>query len=453
MSAPLPLLPGFKQALLCVFTLAGLVAGPLSARSSPVPSTPAQGERGEAAPPTLRELPISLGPRPAYLVEAMAPGPLQEALRRCATAPPRRSRFSIAHRGAPLQFPEHSREGYLAAAQMGAGVLECDVTFTRDQELVCRHSECDLHQTTDILLRPALAAKCSEPFQPADPETGREARARCCTSDLNLSEFKRLCARMDQHDPSAVTPEAYLGGGTPWRTQLYRGRCGTVMSHRESITLARGLGLAMTPELKRPARPLPEGFSRRQLSERFISAYREAEVPLTDLYPQSFERKEIARWRALDPAFAARAVYLEGRVPSRRLLPRQRLLLLPLLLPLRRAGIERLAAPLWMLAEASAEGALRVSPYGALAAELGFELIAWTLERSPPRSRRGRDWYYQGLEEVLTRDGDLFTLLHLLRHELPLIGVFSDWPATVSYYASCPALFEKPAPPQPPQRP
>ena len=383
----------------------------------------------------------------------MAPGALQDALRRCADEPPQRSRFSISHRGAPLQFPEHSREGYLAAARMGAGLLECDVTFTRDRELVCRHSECDLHQTTDILLRPALAAKCSEPFQPADPASGRKASARCCTSDLSLSEFKSLCARMDQHDPDAVTAEAYLGSGTSWRTQLYRGSCGTVVSHRESIALARELGLAMTPELKTPARPLPADFNRRQLSERFISAYREAGVPLGDLYPQSFERKEIARWHDIDPAFAARAVYLEGRIPSRRLLPRQRLLLLPLLLPLRNAGIKHLAAPLWMLAEASAEGTLRVSSYGALAAELGFELIAWTLERSPPRSWRGRDWYYQGLEGVITRDGDLFTLLHFLRHELPLIGVFSDWPATVSYYASCPELFEKRASLQSPPAP
>ena len=25
---------------------------------------------------------------------------------------------------------------------MGAGILECDVTFTKDLELVCRHAQC-----------------------------------------------------------------------------------------------------------------------------------------------------------------------------------------------------------------------------------------------------------------------------------------------------------------------
>lgn len=28
------------------------------------------------------------------------------------------------------------------------GIIECDVSFTSDRELVCRHSNCDLHYTT-----------------------------------------------------------------------------------------------------------------------------------------------------------------------------------------------------------------------------------------------------------------------------------------------------------------
>ena len=40
--------------------------------------------------------------------------------------------FSIGHRGGgTLQFPEHTKESHEAGACMGAGVLECDVTFTR----------------------------------------------------------------------------------------------------------------------------------------------------------------------------------------------------------------------------------------------------------------------------------------------------------------------------------
>ncbi|WP_294934292.1 glycerophosphodiester phosphodiesterase family protein, partial [Tardiphaga sp.] len=83
-----------------------------------------------------------IGPRPFYLVDKMKDGPLKTQLSQC-TGPFHKTAFSIAHRGAPLQFPEHSRESYLAAARMGAGVIECDVTFTKDRQLVCRHSQCD----------------------------------------------------------------------------------------------------------------------------------------------------------------------------------------------------------------------------------------------------------------------------------------------------------------------
>lgn len=53
-----------------------------------------------------------------------------------------KSDFSLGHRGAPLQFPEHTIDGYKAAALMGAGIIECDVTFTKDLELVCKNAFC-----------------------------------------------------------------------------------------------------------------------------------------------------------------------------------------------------------------------------------------------------------------------------------------------------------------------
>src|SRR5215207_1679740 len=115
-----------------------------------------------------------IGPRPFYLVDKMKDGPLKEKLSRC-TGPFRKTDFSIGHRGAAMQFPEHTKESYKAAARMGAGVIECDVTFTKDRQLVCRHSQCDLHTTTNILSVPALAAKCTQQFSPADPASSKKA--------------------------------------------------------------------------------------------------------------------------------------------------------------------------------------------------------------------------------------------------------------------------------------
>ena len=79
-----------------------------------------------------------------------------------------RTNFSIGHCGAAMQFPGHARQSYEAAARMGAGIVECDVIFITDKELVCRHAQNDLHTATNILATP-LAAKCTKPFAPAIP--------------------------------------------------------------------------------------------------------------------------------------------------------------------------------------------------------------------------------------------------------------------------------------------
>ena len=71
--------------------------------------------------------------RPVSLVENMRDGPLKDALSQCRDGAFYRTRFSIGHRGAPLHYPEHTRESYEAAARQGAGIVECDVTFTQDR--------------------------------------------------------------------------------------------------------------------------------------------------------------------------------------------------------------------------------------------------------------------------------------------------------------------------------
>jgi glycerophosphoryl diester phosphodiesterase len=106
----------------------------------------------------------------------MDDGPLKDKLSECKEGPFRRTDFSIGHRGAALQFPEHSKEAYEAGARMGAGIVECDTTFTADGELVCRHAECDLHTTTNIVATP-LNARCSVPW------SGPGSSPKCCTSD------------------------------------------------------------------------------------------------------------------------------------------------------------------------------------------------------------------------------------------------------------------------------
>ena len=237
---------------------------------------------------------VQLGPRPYYLVDDMDEGRLKRRLESCADDTVHRSDFSIGHRGAGLQFPEHTRESYMAAARMGAGILECDVTFTKDRQLVCRHSQCDLHTTTNILAVPELAAKCTQPFTPADPAAGTPASALCCTSDISLAEFKTLCGKMDAFDPNATTVEEFMGGTPTFRTDLYA-TCGTLLTHAESIELFDGLGAKFTPELKEPSVPMPfEGdYTQEQYAQQMIDEYRAAGISPHRVFAQSFSLDDV----------------------------------------------------------------------------------------------------------------------------------------------------------------
>ncbi|MDY6949845.1 MAG: glycerophosphodiester phosphodiesterase family protein, partial [Pseudomonadota bacterium] len=114
-----------------------------------------------------------VGDRPFYLLDGLDDSRLKDKLQRCENGPFYKSDFSIAHRGAPLQFPEHTKESYEAGARQGAGIVECDVTFTKDGELVCRHAECDLHTTTNIV-DTELNAQCSVPW------SGQGSSPKCC---------------------------------------------------------------------------------------------------------------------------------------------------------------------------------------------------------------------------------------------------------------------------------
>lgn len=379
---------------------------------------------------------VELGPRPAYLVAQLPEGELKQQLQHC-QGPFQSHDFSIGHRGAPLMFPEHTEASYRAAAQMGAGILECDVTFTRDRQLVCRHAQCDLHQTTDILLRPALAARCNQPFQPANRITGEPASARCCTSDIDLEEFLSLCGKMDGVDPHATTLPQYLKGTPDWRTDLYAGSCPAVLTHQQSIALFQQLGRKMTPELKEAEVPMPfQGeYSQQQYAQQLVDDYKAAGVPPGQVYLQSFDWQDILYWLQAEPEFASQAVWLDGRYDDPAFDPMQPDSWQPGMAELKAAGLNIIAPPLWVLVT-NDDGVIRPSAYAKAARAAGLNMISWTLERSG-RLDEGGGWYYQSIAELTTDDSVALQLLHVLAQDVGVIGVFSDWPATTSLYANC----------------
>jgi glycerophosphoryl diester phosphodiesterase len=364
----------------------------------------------------------------------MDEGPLKKQLQSCDVRQFKPSNFSIGHRGAPLQFPEHTRESYRAAARMGAGILECDVAFTKDRELVCRHAQNDLHTTTNIVAVPELNAKCTQPFVPADPDTGSPANAECRTSDITLAEFKSLKGKMDAFDPTATTPQAYLGGTADWRTDLYASR-GTLMTHRESIELFQTLGVKFTPELKSPVVKMPfEGsYSQQDYARQMIQDYIDAGVKPEHVWPQSFNLEDILYWVDETPEFGRQAVLLDQSTPT------QQNTSSTYMESLKSRGIKVIAPALWKLLTLDSDGVIVPSTFAQNARAADLDIIAWTVERSGPLDSGG-GWYYQTVTDAIDNDGDVLTVIDVLAKSVGVIGIFSDWPATTTFYANCMGL-------------
>lgn len=377
---------------------------------------------------------IQVGPRPYFLVAEMADSPLKARLQSCANGPFRKTDFSIGHRGAAMMFPEHTKESYEAAARMGAGIVECDVTFTKDKQLVCRHAQNDLHTTTNILATP-LAAKCTRPFTPFDAAKNTPASAECRASDITLAEFKTLRGKMDAFNPKAMTAQEFMDGTAKWRTDLYSGpTSGTLMTHQESIALFRKLGVKMTPELKSASVAMPfEGFSQAQYAQKLVDEYKAAGVPASQVFAQSFDKNDVLYWIKNEPAFGKQAVFLDDA---------EKVSDLPGLEELQRykqEGIQIVAPPIFALLDVK-DGQLAASAYAKNAKQAGLGIIAWSLERSGLLATGQGGWYYQTVNPVMQRESDMLRAVDVLAKDVGVRGIFSDWPATVTYYASCMGL-------------
>jgi len=397
---------------------------------------------------------IQVGQRPLYLVDGMDDGPLKHRLLQCKDGPFRKTDFSIGHRGAALQFPEHTKESYVAAARQGAGIVECDVTFTNDGKLVCRHAENDLHTTTNILSTP-LASTCIKPFTPAMIDANGKlvmaASAECRTSALSLDEFKSLRGKMDAFNPAARNAAEYQGGTASWRTDLYTGR-GTLMTLRESIELNQKNGVKHTPELKGgDADTIKQVFgSQKNYALAFADELRAARVKPRDVWPQSFNVEDVFVW--IDHTeYGRQAVYLlDYNATDNDIViqpPYDKMPRADYFKMLKERGVRIIAPPIPALLAVNANGQVVPSQVAKDLKAMGFDIITWTLERSDLRkgaaATPGNPTYYFDFDPnnaAIKKDSDLYKALDVLAREVKILGIFSDWPATVTYYANCMGL-------------
>ena len=73
----------------------------------------------------------------------------------------------------------------------------------------------------------------------------------------------------------------------------------------------------------------------------------------------------------------------------------------------------------------------------------GLKIITWSFERSDLRRGAANGGFYYAFDpqgRAIKKDSDMYYALDTLARDVGILGIFSDWPATVSYYASCMGL-------------
>eukprot|EP00581_Thalassiosira_minuscula_P014785 CAMPEP_0183721236 /NCGR_PEP_ID=MMETSP0737-20130205/13576_1 /TAXON_ID=385413 /ORGANISM="Thalassiosira miniscula, Strain CCMP1093" /LENGTH=553 /DNA_ID=CAMNT_0025951209 /DNA_START=75 /DNA_END=1736 /DNA_ORIENTATION=+ len=412
---------------------------------------------------------VSIGPRPYFLINEMEddddddnnndasssfarPG-LKSQLQKCTHTLTsfQPSDFVLGHRGAPLQFPEHSDRGHDAASRAGAGLVECDVNLTKDQKLICRHQRCDLHITTDVLLVPHLAARCTVPFRPAvgTGKTAIHATAKCCTTDFTLDEIQgQMCARMASSNKYAKTPEQYVGHPPPaYRTTLYSHDCPRIQSHADFRQVVDANGGSMIAEFKMLDYDFTATHSnlmlddnddristRGQFIDRVLAEYNRTN-PKSRVYPQSFVWEDLYYVIDNHPTFGTHTIALDKNLDTLQYTQEE---LRYYLSPLVDHGVTAIAPTIFMLLDIDPTTKDIVpSRYAEVASELGLDMIAWTFERSDALANSRSSWYYSKLSEVLQSDSDMMKVLDVLYEDVGISGIFTDWPSVVTFYANC----------------
>lgn len=186
--------------------------------------------------------------------------------------------------------------------------------------------------------------------------------------------------------------------------------------------------------------PFDGDFSQTAYAQKLIDEYKAAGIDPKDVFPQSFSLEDVRTWIASAPEFGRQAVYLDDRnETSPGFDPNRPETWKPDMAALAAEGVKIIAPPTWMLVTLNDKKEIVPSAYAKAARAAGLDIITWTLERSGPLADGG-GWYYQSIKDAIRDDSDVLRLLDVLTKDVGIKAIFSDWPATVTYYANCMGL-------------
>jgi glycerophosphoryl diester phosphodiesterase len=231
--------------------------------------------------------------------------------------------------------------------------------------------------------------------------------------------------------------------GRSTRTDLYTTGRAHVMTFRERIELNRQNGVKHTPELKGATHQdrVDRTFgSQEAYAQAFLDELQGARVDPRDVFAQSFNLPDILYWIQHDPAIGRQAVFLDSVDPTATPpIPR---LTFAQLQDLKRRGVRIFAPPISALLALDDAGEIVPSEYARDIRRAGLEIITWTLERTDLRHGATGDFYYffDPHGKAVKKDSDMYKALDVLARQVNVLGIFSDWSATVTYYANCRGL-------------
>jgi glycerophosphoryl diester phosphodiesterase len=177
-----------------------------------------------------------------------------------------------------------------------------------------------------------------------------------------------------------------------------------------------------------------DGFTQEAYAQKMIDEYKTAGVPAMHVWPQSFDIRDVLYWLNHEPAFGKQAVYLDDAGTPADLPGYGELV------NYRAQGIRIVAPPTFALLALDPTGRIVPSAYARNAKAAGLDIITWTLERSGILADGNNGFYYQTIDSAIKREGDMFQVIDVLARDVGVLGIFSDWPATTTFYANCAGL-------------
>jgi glycerophosphoryl diester phosphodiesterase len=213
-----------------------------------------------------------------------------------------------------------------------------------------------------------------------------------------------------------------------------------LLTHKESIRLFKSLGTKFIPELKEPSVQMPfNGMTQENYAQKMIDDYKSEGIPASDVFPQSFNLKDVLYWVKNEPEFGKQAIYLDGRYEDKLFDPSNESTWQPSMTELKVMGVNYIAPPIWVLLTLDSTGKIIPSIYAREALRANLNIITWSLERDGPLNNGG-GWYHQSIKPVINSDGKVYEVVDILYKQVGVKGIFSDWPATTTFYANCMGL-------------